>query len=965
MRTLSVLSVMALAACGDKGFTVNFENEDPEITITYPTEGTEVAASVPFTLLALTSDIDSPTEDLTVNWVSDRDGPIEGVVDWDAEQVSLEMDVGLTVGEHIITATVSDDDGGSGSDNVIVTVVANDAPLVAFTAPETLDAVTFRTEDSYRMTLIASDDIDSPADLDVEWSGSLATAFTLPTQFNPDGTLGVTLSALDAAEYDVGITVRDRYGAEAFAEAFLTVIVDSDNDGVAEEDDCDDDDPNTFPGADEVCDGVDNDCDGIVDNDAPEWFADTDEDGFGAGDALAACDAPEGYVADATDCNDDDGAVFPGADELCNGIDDDCNDLIDDNPIDQTLWYVDGDADDYGNPLTEVMACEAPGSNYIDLAGDCLDSNNTVYPGADEICDELDNDCDDRIDEDPPTWYHDDDEDGFGDTATAAVQCPPPTPTSIQEPGDCDDDLPSVNPDATDVCNGIDDDCNGFIDDDPEEGSEWFADEDGDGFGDPQTATIACEAPDGAVDRGFDCDDTDPARNPTAEELCNGLDDDCDGFPEDALWVGEGHPYDIPAAAVTDATFGDLICIDEGIYDSPIDFLGKNIRMQGVDRDSVIVQNAVGPRFVNEENAGALLAYLTVRGAPGSVAGDKGVLNIQDSDPVIRDVRFTDFSTVSEDHFSGARISSSGAVLEDVVFDNITARRTGSEARTMTAGILATSWTGEVRGLTFEGVRAEPSVDSSTGLGTAMRLNGCDLVLEDVSLLGNVGNAGSISSGTLYIDGGSDVEFIRLTAIGNTNNGGDGGVMKISNSTVTINGGRLGDNEASGIAAIGGAIALNSGTLIVNNVDFVGNRLIGDEGRACGGGAIGIDDEDDSQLIVRNTSFYNNSATCGDDESGGAIWSDNPWTPSIAYTNSLDNGPIAYGNVNMAAFGAGMTTEEPGYRNVFSSNARVWDFGLVNNSALIDAGDPAMTDVDGSPANVGSTGGPYGVWPTD
>ena len=1235
MRTLSFLSVLALVGCkSDVNIRENERDlEDPEITILYPTANTEVAANTPFTLVALALDEYTVSEDLTVVWISDRDGLIEGVWSWDGAEVSLEMDIGLSSGQHSLTANVADEDGGEGQDTVVINAIPNDAPIVAFTAPATIDPAVFRTEDSYRMTLIATDDLDSPVDLDVEWSGTLATAFTLPPQFNPDGTLGVTLSELDAGTYTVGVTVRDRFGAEGFAEAFLTVVVDSDNDGVVEEDDCDDNDPNSFPGAEDICDGIDNDCDGIIDNDAPEWFADTDDDGFGAGDAVAACEMPDGHVADATDCDDtnvavfpgadelcngidddcntlidddpidatlwyvdgdaddfgdpgtvveacdapggnyidmagdcldsentvypgadelcdgldndcdtlvdeepptwyddsdgdlfgdfstaavqcdpptessvqvpddcddtnlavfpgadelcngidddcndlidddpidatpwyvdsdaddfgdpatlveacdapgdnyidmagdcldsentvypgadeicdgldndcdelvdeeppewfadtdDDGfgagdplascdvpdghvadatdcddtnvAVFPGANELCNGIDDDCNELIDDAPIDATLWYVDGDADDFGDPATLVEACDAPGGNYIDMAGDCLDSENTVYPGADEICDGLDNDCDELVDEEPPTWYADNDGDLFGDFTTAAVQCDPPTENSVQVPDDCDDTLSTVNPDATDICNGIDDDCNGFVDDDLDEGFEWFVDLDGDGFGDPEELIIACDAPDGTVDRPFDCDDSDPARNPTAPELCNGLDDDCDGEPEVALWVGEGHPYDIPSAAVTAARFGDLICVDEGIYDSVIDFRGKSLRMQGVDRDSVIVQSAVGPRFVDGENSSSLLAYMTIRGMAGQNSADKGILYISGASPVIRDVRFTDFSVSSNDHFSGARISRSGTVMEDVVFDNISATRIGSEARTMTAGISASSWTGSAHGLTIERVTAEPGVDLSTGLGTAMRLNGCDVLLEDVTLLDNIGNASSGSSGTIYIDGGSDVEFIRLTAIGNIGNDGDGGVLGIRNSRVTIDGGRLADNETNGVAARGGAISINSSTLIVNNVDFVSNRVVGTERSECGGGAIGVRDANESFVSVRNSSFYDNFAICGSDESGGALWSPTSWTVELSYTNSFGNGSQTYANVSSGSFGAGMTSADPGYRNVFSSNSRIWDFGLVSSSPLIDAGDPAVTDVDGSRSNVGSLGGPYGVWPTD
>ena len=100
---------------------------------------------------------------------------------------------------------------------------------------------------------------------------------------------------------------------------------------------------------------------------------------------------------------------------------------------------------------------------------------------------------------------------------------------------DCDDALAEVHPGAEELCNSLDDDCDGAIDDVVAgEGTTWYADADGDGAGDPSTVVAGCEQPEGAVADALDCDDSDAAIGPDALEICNGVDDDCDGGVDDA-----------------------------------------------------------------------------------------------------------------------------------------------------------------------------------------------------------------------------------------------------------------------------------------------------------------------------------------------------------------------------------------------------------------------------------------------
>jgi len=303
-------------------------------------------------------------------------------------------------------------------------------------------------------------------------------------------------------------------------------------------DDCDDDDPAVYPGADELCaNGIDDDCDGDVDEDdavdAVVWYLDDDGDGHGdASVSEVACLAPADHVADATDCDDTDPATHPGADEYCDGHDDDCDGQVDeDDAVDAPTWYLDDDGDGYGDPAVWAVQCDAPTDHVAD-GTDCNDASVFVHPGASESCNGLDDDCDGDVDEGLLTdeWYPDADGDGFGDASAAPVEDCQVVPGHVLNDLDCDDGAPLVSPLADELCNGVDDDCDGDVDeDDAADALIWYEDWDGDGFGDPTSTEEACAAPIGYVADAADCDDGDPDIHPGADELCNGVDDDCDG----------------------------------------------------------------------------------------------------------------------------------------------------------------------------------------------------------------------------------------------------------------------------------------------------------------------------------------------------------------------------------------------------------------------------------------------------
>ncbi len=131
-------------------------------------------------------------------------------------------------------------------------------------------------------------------------------------------------------------------------------------------------------------------------------------------------------------------------------------------------------------------------------------------------------------------FYADTDSDSYGDPLNTVSVCDGLAPVGyVGNFDDCDDTNAAINPTATEVCNGYDDNCNGLVDDaDP--GvigvSTWFADADGDGFGDGAVSVNSCSPPGGYVDNADDCDDTDASVNPGTAEVCsNGVDDNCDG----------------------------------------------------------------------------------------------------------------------------------------------------------------------------------------------------------------------------------------------------------------------------------------------------------------------------------------------------------------------------------------------------------------------------------------------------
>jgi len=231
-------------------------------------------------------------------------------------------------------------------------------------------------------------------------------------------------------------------------------------------------------------------------------------------------------------------------------------------------YYFDGDGDGFGNLNSVVNFCFQL-SGYVTNSSDCNDNNAAINANANEICNGADDNCSGQIDEGFVfgTYYQDSDSDGFGNINIVINSCL--QLGYVTNPSDCNDNNASINTNASEICNGIDENCNGQADD----GLvfvNYYVDFDLDGFGALGNMQNACSQPAGFVTNALDCNDGNSYVNPEAIEICNGLDEDCDGendnsvvfatFYEDA----DGDTYGDPATGQDFCLIPTELFVDNG-----------------------------------------------------------------------------------------------------------------------------------------------------------------------------------------------------------------------------------------------------------------------------------------------------------------------------------------------------------------------------------------------------------------
>jgi len=454
-RALWLTLALPLAGC-DSDLGIAIYNEPPGVAIDSPADGQIFDEGEVISLLGTVYD-DDDVEDLSVTWSSSIDGQLPDLDPPDTAGLVEFTTASLSSGLHVITLRAIDGHGDQGEDQITIEVTdVPDLPNIEVIRPSVGEKGL--GDFPFVFVVQVGDGQDAPENLIVQMGASPGG---LICEMVPDGLGNADCEGtLPLGAYILNFAVTDTDDNTATTRAEFEVVTqgdyDADGDGFSPNaGDCDDHNHTVYPGAPEICDGIDNDCNPVTGIDVGTLCYDDDGDGY--------CELPPCVNTSETlsDCDDANINVSPAAPELPNNFDDDCDGFIDEG----TNVY-DDDGDGY---------CESPPCvNAAGLESDCNDGDFTVHPGATEICDDgVDNDCNGSEQLENAAgcqpFYYDNDGDTFGVPGPTKCYCGDGSiPYTGLDTQDCYDDNPWAYPGQTQYFAGdrgdssFDYDCNNF-----------------------------------------------------------------------------------------------------------------------------------------------------------------------------------------------------------------------------------------------------------------------------------------------------------------------------------------------------------------------------------------------------------------------------------------------------------------------------------------------------------------------
>lgn len=706
--------------------------------------------------------------------------------------------------------------------------------------------------------------------------------------------------------------------------------LDADGDGVAVPEDCDDAHDDTYPGAPELCDDRDNNCNSEIDEDGTaEAWPDVDEDGFGDENAVPAtgCTPPEGYVLQGGDCDDDDPTTYPGATEACDGIDNNCDDQADEG-LNSRVYYPDQDGDSYGAAQGGIVACERP-SGYVSNDDDCDDTDPNSNPLKSERCDGKDNDCDGTADDGLhfDLYFTDLDGDGYGDRNAPLVTCGAQE-GAADDGSDCDDTNATTHPNAPELCDGVDNNCTGPWDEGRAgvEGTPvWFRDQDADGFGAPGTELSSCTQPSGYVRARGDCDDTKNSIHPGAEDPTgDSIDQDCGGTagPEPHVGLSSTSRASIQAA-IDAASSKATIWVGPGNWlEHSISFAGKALTVASTElRAAVIDAQDLGScvQFVTKEAADSVLDGFTLTGGR---AKKGGALLVDGASPTLRNL--TLIQNHADDAGGGISLNTSNATLSELVIANNEV--VNSSSTMLGGGIAAVNSTLTLSKLIIRDNRASE--------GGGVYSQSSHFTLADSAIAHNLANVGGGISLPSTI-GKSYTIALNRVLIHDNRASSDGGGISLRVSGATFNGCTLSGNRAR---EHGGGVYVTSGNPSFTNCTFMGNR-------ANTGGGLEIVGSSTTATVKNVISAFNDGYNLYIDAA----------VVALTYTDLYSGaGP----NHNLETLPSTNLTVDPGFITFWHDRSAYNDDDhLASSSPLRNKADPATSNPDGARADFGAYGG--------